>query len=165
MGLRRGADWGCARAQTAAAQGRRLGLRGGYSGRAAWGVLSPSLQPASPCLSVHYALILHHLPASSHALAPHKEDVGARLFREGGRAASPQPLVGEFGVAHVLMRHCFRGHVISWPGAHGGGSRLSPPEILECCVCAFVGVGGVVVAVWGGGRSCFGGTCGSFQGR
>ena len=33
LGLRRGADWGCAGAQTGAAQGRRLGLRRG----ADWG--------------------------------------------------------------------------------------------------------------------------------
>ena len=36
LGLRRGADWGCAGAQTGAAQGRRLGLRRGADWGSAW---------------------------------------------------------------------------------------------------------------------------------
>ena len=147
LGLRRSADWGCAGAQTGAAQGRRLGLCRG----ADWGCAGGGGGGASP----------QAFGDPPRRRAPHQEVIGARAsvcaraspqafgpaLSGGGRAGGPFRLVPP-GVGSVVHGHrpaeavSYGAHVGSWPRAHGGGSQLSPPEVLAGCP-------------WGGGGMRF----------
>ena len=82
-------------------------------------------------------------PGPACARGPHHRLLAPRC--QGGRAGGPSRLVPP-GAGSVVHGHrpaeavSNGAHVGSWPRAHGGGSQLSPPEVLAGCP-------------WGGGHA------------
>ena len=89
-------------------------------------------------------------PGPACARGPHHRLLAPRC--QGGRAGGPSRLVPP-GAGSVVHGHrpaeavSNGAHVGSWPRAHGGGSQLSPPEVLAGCPW---GAGHAVSSVLGG---------------
>ena len=147
MGLRMSAAWGCARAPCGAAQERCVGLRMGCAKGRAWGGGGGAPHHRLLATPPGAGLLTRRLlgPGPACARGPHHRLLAPRC--RGGRAGGPFRLVPP-GAGSVVHGHrpaeavSYGAHVGSWPRAHGGGSQLSPPEVLAGCP-------------WGGGGMRF----------